>query len=265
MKWLAITVIILLVAGLAAAGYFYLQETNKLKDAQSEIVALEGNVATLEENVSTLETNLADSEATVTTLETDLEVANAEIGDLQADLSTQQTINSSLEGNISTLEGTISTLEGNVSTLETDLAESEATVATLETDLEVANAENENLQADVKTLQTLNLVLSEEVKKVKDPRHFASTQELADWLQKDTTDEEWTLDDHTNYCYILQVRALRDGFLLPVSYEYFDEELYPYNIAVIGTEVYYVSVEDDYTIEVYFLYKALPSHPLPLD
>ena len=51
-KWIIIPIIGVLVAGLIAIGFLYLQETNKLKDAQSEIVTLEGNVSTLEARMS---------------------------------------------------------------------------------------------------------------------------------------------------------------------------------------------------------------------
>ena len=62
MKWLAVTVIIVLVVGVVGVGYLFLQETNKLGEAEAEIVSLEGNVASLEGNVSSLE-------GTVSTLE----------------------------------------------------------------------------------------------------------------------------------------------------------------------------------------------------
>ena len=111
MKWLAITVIIILAIATIGGGYFYWQQTSKLAEANSEIVALEGNaaslegkVSSLEGNVSTLETNLADSEATVATLGTDLEAANAEIDGLQADVSTQRTINSALSAELETVK-----------------------------------------------------------------------------------------------------------------------------------------------------------------
>jgi hypothetical protein len=51
-KWIAIPIIVVLAVGLIAMGFLYRQETNKLKDAQSEIVTLEGNVSTLEARMS---------------------------------------------------------------------------------------------------------------------------------------------------------------------------------------------------------------------
>ena len=85
-KRIAISVITVLAVGVSAAGYFVLQQSNKLGEAGSEIVALEDNVSALEENVSTLEENgsilevkLTDLEAKVSTLEADLDKANDDV------------------------------------------------------------------------------------------------------------------------------------------------------------------------------------------
>ncbi len=241
-KWVVIPVIAILAVGLIVGGYFLWQQTDKLGESESEIVALEGNVSTLEGTVSTLQGQLADSEATVATLEGNV---------------------STLEGEVSTLEGNVSTLEGNVSTMETNLAESEATVSTLETDLETANSEIEDLQADVSTQRSINSALSEELKTVKDPRHFSSLAELVDWLREDDTDTKYAGETVAVRCFILQVRALRDGYLLPVSFYVEGGQSYITNKAVIGDAVYYVYLND--TIEREASINPLPSHPLPLD
>lgn len=85
-KRIAISVITVLAVGVSAAGYFVVQQSNKLGEAESEIVALEDNVSALEENVSTLEESgsvlevkLTDLEAKVSTLEAALEEANDDV------------------------------------------------------------------------------------------------------------------------------------------------------------------------------------------
>ena len=226
-KWIAIPVIAVLAIAIVVVGYLYLQQTSKLGEAESEIVALEGDVSTLEGNVSTLEGN-------VSTLETDL-----------ADS-----------------EATVSTLEGNVSTLETHLAESEATVSTLEADLGTANSRISGLQADVSTQQTINSSLSAELKKVNDSRHFASITELTDWLDQDDTDTKYAGKSGAQLAFILQVRALRNGYLL--SALVFEDGEGGANLAVIEDEYWMINPEDDDT-EFGWYMDPLPSHPLPLD
>ena len=85
-KRIAISVITVLAVGVSAGGYFVVQQSSKLRESESEIVALEENVSTLEENVSTLEENgsilevrLTGLEAKVSTLEADLDKANDDV------------------------------------------------------------------------------------------------------------------------------------------------------------------------------------------
>jgi len=224
-KWIAITVISVLGAGVIATGIFLWQQTGALGDARSEIADLEGNVATLEETQATLEGNVAI-----------------------------------LEGTKATLEGNVTTLEGNVATLETQLAESEATVSGLEDDLDDANTENERLSSDVSTQRNINSSLSAELTKIKFPRHFASVQELTDWLRDDDSDTRYANESIAQRCYILQISALRDGYLLPVRVNVEGTTTYLINVAYIGDEAFLVWLND--FIEFYDSVPPIPSYPL---
>ncbi|MCL0050772.1 hypothetical protein M1N22_02880 [Dehalococcoidia bacterium] len=168
------------------------------------------------------------------------------------------------ESEIVALEGNVATLEGNISTLETELAESEARVSILEADLVTANAKIEDLQADLSTQRNINLALSEELKTVTYPRHFQSLAELVDWLHEDDTDIRYAGEDVVHQSFILQVRALRDGYLLPVALFLRDEEIWVMNTAVIGDEVHGVSAWDDHTEWLGFIL-PIPSRPIAPD
>lgn len=235
-KWMAIPVITVLALGVIAVGYLYWQQTSKLGDAESEIVTLEGNVDTLEGNVATLEGNVDTLESDVATLEGNV---------------------TTLEGNVATLEGDVTTLEVEVSTLETDLADSEAQVSSMQSSLATATAK-------VSSQQTINSALSAELKTVKDPRHFSSTQELADWLRDDNTDTEY--EGQIEAIFALQVRALRDGCLVPaLVVEGTGGDLYFGNWVAIGDEIYIIDPWTDDVGYFGYLYQPLPSHPLPLN
>ena len=189
-KWIAIPLIVLLVAGAGALGFLYFQESVNLKDAEAEI----------------------------------------------------------------------SSLEGNVSSLQSSLSTKTAEISSLEADLEVANA---SLQA----AQTINTVLADELRSIKDPRHFASLQELVDWLDQDDTDIIYAYKSLEELAFILQVAALRDGFLLPACFEDWDGDYLVDNIgnlAYIGDEIFMVWPEDD-TVFTWADVAPIPSHPLPLD
>ncbi|MBT9141475.1 MAG: Peptidyl-prolyl cis-trans isomerase B [Dehalococcoidia bacterium] len=288
-KWIAIPVIAVLVIGIIVIGYFLWQQTDKLEEAESEIVALEGNV-------SALQTNLTESEATVSSLGAQLAVANAEIVALEGNVAALQTNLTESEATVSSLgaqlavaNAEIVALEGNVAALQTNLTESEATVSSLGAELAVANAEIVALEGNVAALQTklteseaavssleadlhnaqsalwvqenINLALSEELEKVKYPRHFESLAELTDWLYKDDTDTKYADEDIANLSFILQVRALRDGYLLPVRLFVEGEDVYVVNNAVVGDSIYLVWADDDH-IEWYTYVAPIPSRPL---
>lgn len=150
-----------------------------------------------------------------------------------------------------------------------ELTKAQAEASSLKTDRDAVNkelgeikAEIEKLKADVAAQRTINASLTDDLKKLSSPRHFQTLTELNDWLRKDNTDIEYAFESYGNQAFILQIRALRDGYLLPV-YAYTDaSSVYFGNTAFIDGEIYNVYAEDDY-IEFYDYGTILASQPLP--
>ena len=214
-KSIAISIIAVLAIAVIAVGYLYIQQTNKLTEAESEIVALQSNVSTLEEN-------LANSETEASNLKAELADTEAKMSVLESDLQTAQT------------------------------------------ELETANNEVEKLRADVAAQQKINSSLTDEVKNITHPRHFESLTELTDWLRQDDTDIEYAGEDFVSMSYILQVKALRDGYLLPVNIDDEPDGLFYSNAAMIEDELHWVWADNDYTEFVAYV-QPLPSRPIALD
>lgn len=198
----------------------------------------------------------------------ELKDALAEIVALEAQATTLRDNISTLEGNISTLEGNISELQGDVSTLEAELVASGASVSSFQADLQAANAEIAELRGDIETEQNLNLALSEELTLIKNPRHFESPSQLRAWLQQDDTDTKYAGEDWANLPYILQLRALRDGYLLPATPYLQSGTLYVKNSAYVAgsteyaSSIWYVYADSDEIVFLSFV-QSLPSTPLP--
>lgn len=246
-KQIVIPIIVLLAAGLILVGYLFSQERNKLADAQSEVVSLEGTVTNLEEKVSILEAALAEESNS-------RELAQAEI------VTLAQTI-SGLEANVAALETTLAEEATKRELAQSEAVSLEGAVANLEENLSTLEANLENLQNALAAQQNINVTLSDQLRQVKYPRHFTSVEELTAWLQKDDTD---TKDEPLiQHAFILQVRALMDGYLLPVSFYWHEGELWVVNRAVIGGNIYGVGVRDD-RIELSFDgIELLPARPIP--
>jgi len=186
--------------------------------------------------------------------------AESEIVSQESEIASLEEEVTSLQGNVTNLEANVTSLEDNVSTLETSLSDSEEMASTLETDLETANSKISNLQGDVSIQRNINSQLTNELKTVKDPRHFSSLTELTDWLNKDETESN-TDKTGAQLAFMIQVSALRDGYIL--STLIFDNGSASL-LAVIEDEYWGIDPETDESFFFDYI-KPLPSHPLPLD
>jgi len=165
-KRIVILVIAVLLLGIIALGYFLWQETNKLREAELGIVALEGKIAILH-------TNLRESEATASALKTKLVAANVEIAILERDIT----------------------------------------------------------------------AFSEKLGRMRHPRHFKSVAELTDWLDKDDTDIKYADKHIVHRAFILQIRAVRDGYLLSTTVD--PMGVYATNTAIIDDAIYTIEAGGD--------------------
>jgi predicted nucleic acid-binding Zn-ribbon protein len=224
-------VMAVLAAALITVGVLYGMESSNLKQARTDIAGLENNVASLQ-------TQLTAEQANAAALQTQL---TATINDLNAS-------------------------RDEVAQLEDDLSASEQHIADLQTELDAANAELAQAYTEIAGLTDANTALSEELNMVKDPRHFNSLDELETWLENDDTDTNDAYSSLTpqGRAYVLQVKALRDGYLLSACIDWDSNYIYSWNIAVIGKAIYSINAETDVITAGPSFSDALPLHPLPL-
>jgi len=145
-KWVFIAVALIFVAATATNGVLYFQESSKLKDAQSKLAGLEGNVSAIEGDVSSLEGGVSAIEGSVTNLGDDVSVLEGGVSGLQGDVS-------NLEGGVSGLQGDVSNLEGGVSGLQTDFSTLEGGVSTLEGNVSNLEGNVSNLEGNISNLE----------------------------------------------------------------------------------------------------------------
>jgi predicted RNase H-like nuclease (RuvC/YqgF family) len=170
----------------------------------------------------------------------------------------------SAEVQIAALSSEVSSLENNISTLQTKLADSENEASALQANLDAANTHSAALEDTIRSLQSTISAQVDELKKIKYPRHFASLAELTNWLQKDDTNVKYPGVSVLERAYILQVKALQDGYLLPVRIPLAAIGLSELdsNFAVIGDIIYTVRASDD-SVQRWSSTSALPSYPIP--
>jgi len=221
----------ILAVALIVLGLFYWRGANKLVDANAHILSLE--------------TRLADEKANVASLKVQLAAANATVADLTAQLATANS-------KVTTLTANLATAKRKVTSLTADLAAANAKVASTQASLDKAYAD----------LAASNACL----KQVQDPRHFNTMAELQDWLAKDDTNTNplYASSSPDVKAFILQVKALRDGYLLPACLDWDASYIYSWNAAVVGEVVVSVNAATDAVTEGPTFGSPPPSHPLPL-
>ena len=176
-KWVVIPIVVILMAATVTNGVLYFQESDKLKDAQSQIetlvddvstlegdiVTLEGGISTLEDDVSTFESDISALEGNVSTLEGNYSTLGGEVSALEGDVSALGGDVSALEGNVSALEGNVSTLEGNYSTLGGEVSALEGNVSAMEGNVSTLEGNVSTLEGDVSALEAHDRAVMEAV------------------------------------------------------------------------------------------------------
>jgi molybdopterin converting factor small subunit len=227
-KWLSISISIVLLVALVVMGILYMGKSNNLKTANTEI----------------------------TTQKTTIDSLNKQ-------LTTSKAETAALQGKLSASETTIVTLNGNITDLTDKNTKLTADLGTANTQLTSTQASLSSANSALGTAQSTNSTLSATVKKISDPKNFATVTELKDWLQKDDTNTKYTNLDPLQRGLILQIRAMRDGFILSLSIFADSTNTYVGNRAIIGDTVFAVMSGSD-SVTQYVTVPAQPSHPEPL-
>ncbi len=166
------------------------------------------------------------------------------------------------EQQVTSVQGQVTSLQGNVSSLQNQLNQEKATTKSVQDSLATANTQVASLQKDVDSKLGTIAAQAAELKTMKYPRHFTSLIELTNWLQKDDTNTRYAGLGGPQMAFILEIRAARDGFLLPVRLPLAGGLEYITNLAVISDVVYSVRGTDDFVERWGIISPAPASYPI---
>jgi archaellum component FlaC len=204
--------------------------------------------------------------AALDTASEELHSVKVDLGGIQDELDTAQTELKTTKDKLAAKENELGSSQAELESTKTEVAESEESISSLQTDLQKAGD-------DIMTLQNLNTTLSEELILIQYPKLFESTDEFAEWIIEKKIATEMEDIDVTLRSFIIQVLALRDGYLLPVAIYERDGEIQVVNQAYVLYQDYMESWLFDITFHD-GVFEAegwqrglplLPIHPLPLD
>jgi len=177
---------------------------------------------------------------------------------LQKDLDESET-------QVAALQSQVGTLQSNVSSLQTQFSQEQAKVNSLEQDLTGAEDQITSLNKQASSNQATIADQASQIKTMKYPRHFNSLNELTNWLQADDTNTRYTGLSNSQISFILQIRAARDGYLLPVRLPIGGTLEYITNMAIIGDSAYSVRGTDDFVEKWINISPVMPSYPITPD
>ena len=278
MKAFLLLLVLILLGGLGYGGWMYLQQTDELTQTRTTLTGLnkdlfnlqqqlavgqaaaasiqaqlndeKAKVVSVEAELNNAKNQLTDSDTRNLTLKADLEASKANVTSLESELAAAKALNSGTQAEIT---AQMEKLNAEISKLSGDLARANSS-------LDQANSEINSQKAVVASVQA-------ELVKIKDPRHFYTVEELNAWLQKDDTNVNpaFAALGLADKAFILQVRALRDGYLLPAAVDADNQYIYSWNVAVIGAEIYIVTASTDAVTKLDTVFQVPPAQrPLPL-
>jgi hypothetical protein len=167
------------------------------------------------------------------------------------------------------LQGQVATLQSSGSSLQTQLNQEKATTKSLQDNLAAAKTQATEtqtaLQKDLTAKQATIAAQDAQLKTMKYPRHFTSLIELTNWLQKDDTNTRYAGLGGPQLAFIIEIRAARDGYLLPVRLPLAGSLEYITNMAVISDVIYSVRGTDDFVERWGIISPAPPSYPITPD
>lgn len=239
MKGLLLFVAIaVILGGFGVCGWLIIQKNDDLNQANAAISSANASLAAIQGRLS-------EAQASVTALQRQLETERADASALQVELEASIVKVAALEMELESIHALLDDNQGDIATEIKRLGD------------ELADA-----NADLIKLRAESAAVLAELTKIKNPQHFGSLEDLKAWLERDdtNTNPDYALLSLADKAFILQVKALRDGYLLPAAIDADDDSIYSWNIAIIGSSIYVVSADTD---EVYHLanFTAPPVHP----
>ena len=221
MKLFLSLLVVILLALLGVGSWLYYEKNNELQQARMTIAGLNTNITSLQAElgsglaeISSLQVQIDNEKAHTTALESDLDSSIA-----QLNISSEQ--RASLQSELEVSKAKIVSLESELASAEAKITGSQdglvAEINRLNADLAAAANALAGANTSIAQLNEEKSALESLFDGVIAPRHFYSLEELQAWLAFDDTD---TNPDYFSLgpaekCFILQVRALRDGLLLP--------------------------------------------------
>ena len=172
-----------------------------------------------------------------------------------------------VEQQLSGLQSELSGVRSTLSSTQSKLTAAETKSTTLQADLTAATARIETMSKDVSSKQSTIDAQAAQIKKMMYPHNFSTVDELTGWLQKNNP-VTWdplalTAVQRVQMTFALQIKAARDGYLMPAVLPMFGNLDWMTNRTVVGDIIYEVRAWDSFAQIGGRVTPAVPSYPIP--
>ena len=183
--------------------------------------------------------------------------ANADLKDSQQQVASLQSQASSLQGNLSSAQSQLTAATAAQAKAASDQAAAKT----------ASDAQISALQKDISSKQSTIDSQAAQIKTMRYPRNFSTIDELTNWLQKNNpvTWDSLTLTaaQRVQMTFALEIKAARDGYLMPAVLPMFGNLDWMTNRTVVGDIIYEVRAWDSFVQIGGRVTPAVPSYPIP--
>jgi hypothetical protein len=174
------------------------------------------------------------------------------------------------ETQVKSLQSQVSSLETTKSSLQTQLSQAQTKNTSLQSELDTTKQQTseqiEQLSKGLSDAQKTIASQADSIKTMKYPRNFSTIDELTNWLQKNNpvtwNPNTLTPIQRAEMAFALEVKAARDGYLMPVILPLYGNLDYLTNRTIVGDVTYEIKSWDG-TVQIGGrITPALPSYPI---
>ena len=173
------------------------------------------------------------------------------------------------DAQVTSLKSQLSSVQADLSAAQTQLAQEKSRASGLQTDLQAARSQVDSLNKTVASQQATISQQAAQIQTMKYPHSFSTIDELTTWLQKNNpvTWDPNTLTpiQRAQMALALEVKAARDGYLMPAILPLFGNVDWMTNRTIVGDMVYEIKAWDGGVQIGGRVTPALPPYPITPD
>ena len=165
-KWLLGIAMVVLLAGSGTNTYFYIQQNNRLNQANERISGLLDNINSVQDGLTSLQGNVATLGNSISSLSGNIGTLGGKITALEGTSSGLSSDITTLKGNVTTINGNITTINGNITSVNNNVTGLQSSVSGMQSSVTTLQNSVSGMQSNITALQANDQVVLNVVAKL---------------------------------------------------------------------------------------------------